>query len=89
MAGSTERLYANWQRQFEEWCEYRRVKFPPADHAVIAAYLRECGHKRGPHSARAVLSALGKFYRSRGMPLDVSMPAIQRVMAPMRPARRR
>jgi hypothetical protein len=81
---STGRLYAGWQEQFREWCLFHKVTFPPADHAVIATYLREYGHKRGAHSARAVLSALGKYYRSHGMPLDTQMPAIQRVMVPMR-----
>lgn len=86
MAGTTERLYAAAQQQFREWCEYRRVKFPPADHAVIADYLRECVRKRGPASASMRIAALGRLYRSAGVPLDRQSPVI---LTAMRPARRR
>jgi len=77
---STRRLYAAWQARFREWCEYQRIEFPPTDHAVIARYLREHAHQRGVHSTRACLSALGRLYRSQGLPLDTQMPVIKRLM---------
>lgn len=86
MAGTTERLYAAAQEQFREWCEYRRVTFPPADHAVIANYLRECIRRHGPAATRLRVAALGRMYRSAGVPLDRQSPVI---LLAMRPAKAR
>lgn len=83
-APSTERLYSAAVLQFREWCGYRRVSFPPDDHALIAEYIRECGRKRGPASARMILSALAHFYRRGGMPFDTRAPVIQLVIRPIR-----
>lgn len=83
-APSTARLYAAALEAFREWCTYRKVKFPPADHAALAAYLRECGRQRGPASARMHLSALANYYRSVGMPFDTRSPTVQAVIRPIR-----
>ena len=74
----TRYMYQNAQNQFKGFLEERGYALP-ADHKLIAAYLRTLIQRKAPTSIPLHLSAIAYLYRERHWPIDVRNPIIVKV----------
>lgn len=73
----TRRTYESAQDNFAEWLADRGYALP-ADHSLIAAYLRT-RLRRAPTTVPLHLSAIAHMYHRQHWPIDVSAPVLRRV----------
>jgi hypothetical protein len=85
---STDRIYANAQADFADWCGQRRIRGTPSMD-VVATYLCECLTERGPSAAAVRASAIARGYRDAGKMFDVKALAIQNVLTEARRIKRK
>ncbi len=84
---TTHRLYEAAVEAFGQYCTANDIPLPAA-HAQIAAYLAEVRRYRGASVVPVHLSAIARYYRAAGWPLDTKADVIQAIVKPARQAAR-
>jgi hypothetical protein len=75
----TERIYYKAQLHFDNWCQTEGLQHPISAEKM-AVYLKHCLDDRGASTVPVRLSAIGRWYRDRGLAFDIKAYAIQEIV---------